>query len=133
MGAPDQDDTAYATDSYRCKDAEEAGHLEYFCLASAASSKDAESAANYCLDQWITVEGKTFDDNNKQEYNPLTRHFTQLIWKGTGKFGCAVTEPIPGGPTVGQRALTCLFDPPGNQIIAFSPSLKFQQNVQLRK
>ena len=113
---------------YRCKNAEEKGYLEYYCLAPTASSTSPESAANYCLQQWIDTQRGKYEENNKQEYSKDTRHFTQIVWKDTKRFGCAVTEKIKLGLAVNQRALICLFDPPGNQIIAFSNSLAFKNN-----
>jgi len=126
----DQDHEAYGK-MLACKAAEEIGTLEYFCVASSATSSDPNSAARNCLVEWIDNEKPLFN-RAEPKYRDETRHYTQIIWKGTTEVGCALSEVMTHGLASGRRSLVCLFNPPGNVIVAFSPSVAFAKNVGLQ-
>ena len=51
-------------------------------------------------------------DFNNQGFGMDTGHFTQLVWKGTKKLGCASSQ----ASETSNRYVVCNFDPPGNML-----------------
>lgn len=59
-------------------------------------------------------------DFNKPGYSSATGHFTQIVWKGTGKIGCASASCADGTIFTGYRAnstyVVCEYQAPGNVV-----------------
>lgn len=66
-------------------------------------------------------------DFTKAQYSAATGHFTQMVWKGSNKLGCAIqkcsSEQIGLGGSGTAQYVVCNYDPPGNYIG------KFKENV----
>ena len=58
------------------------------------------------------------DDFNNQGFSMDTGHFTQVVWKGSNKIGCAYADCPAGGlfdASYGPwRLISCMYNPPGN-------------------
>lgn len=56
-------------------------------------------------------------------YSDATGHFTQMVWKGSKKLGCAIQECSASQMGLGSsgtaRYVVCNYDPPGNYIGQF--------------
>lgn len=72
------------------------------------------------IDMW-GQERKVYDWNNPG-FSMQTGHFTQMVWKGTSKLGCAVTNC---GGSLG-KLYVCHFDGPGNYIGEFPENVAKQ-------
>ena len=75
------------------------------------------------VDQWYNeVRGYNFDIDNPDIHG--FGHFTQLVWKGTKRLGCAViTTNCQLANSIGSQihetaAHVCEYDPPGNSEFA---------------
>jgi hypothetical protein len=64
----------------------------------------------YDFDNPAVVGGTTFGCNNNP--NRVTGHFTQIVWRGSSKLGCAQNRCSLGGNT--GTLWACEYDPPGN-------------------
>ncbi|KAL1406440.1 hypothetical protein Q8F55_008139 [Vanrija albida] len=73
------------------------------------------------FDMWASGEEGKYD-YNKHEYSSATGHFTQVVWKGTTKLGCA-TATCNGD----QTYLVCEYDPAGNVIGSFEENVPRRQ------
>ena len=62
------------------------------------------------VDSWYN-EVKMYDFDN-QGFGMDTGHFTQLVWKGTTKLGCASSQ----ASETGNRYVVCNFEKPGNML-----------------
>lgn len=59
---------------------------------------------------------------NNPGFSKGTGHFTQVVWKGTTRVGCAIVD-CTGKPGMYGPYVVCAYDPPGNVIG------KFKENV----
>lgn len=66
-------------------------------------------------------------DYSAGQYSDSTGHFTQMVWKGSKRLGCAIqtctASQMGLGSTGSARYVVCNYDPPGNYIG------EFKQNV----
>lgn len=102
------DDAAYQyakrnADSYDCSGVLTHTHGQ-FGENLACGFKDGPSAVT----AWYE-EGQTYNYKSANEYN----HFTQVVWKGSTKMGCAMKDC--SGNNWGHYVV-CEYDPPGNVI-----------------
>ena len=70
----------------------------------ACGFKDGPSAVTAWYD-----EGQTYNYQTANEYN----HFTQVVWKGSTKMGCAIKDCSKNN---WGHYVVCEYDPPGNVI-----------------
>jgi uncharacterized protein YkwD len=70
----------------------------------ACGFKDGPSAVTAWYD-----EGQTYNYQTANEYN----HFTQVVWKGSTKMGCAIKDCSRNN---WGHYVVCEYDPPGNVI-----------------
>jgi len=82
-----------------------------------AGPSDMEEAVQGWYD-----EVEDYDFNN-QGFSGSTGHFTQVVWKGTERLGCAISTCPEGGPSPGRKIYVCQYSPPGNV------NNRFEENV----
>jgi len=86
----------------------------YFNSSSAASKPDIVWAGNVC-DMWYN-EIKKYNFS-KNDYQPGTGHFTQMVWKGSEKVGCAIAKK-------GNKVfIVANYFPPGNFMGKYSDNV----------
>lgn len=83
--------------------------------ASSESSIDVTQAARAAVDSWYN-EIKNYNFNNPG-FSGTTGHFTQVVWKGSIKLGCAVAHG-KGGKWF-ETYVVCNYLEPGNMQGAF--------------
>ncbi|KAI8513429.1 hypothetical protein Bbelb_100680, partial [Branchiostoma belcheri] len=66
------------------------------------------------MESWYS-EFKLYDPRHPVKSLGKAGHFTQVVWKGTGRVGCAWT----------QNYMACIYEPTGNTKSAF----RMRQNV----
>jgi len=85
------------------------------------------SSANWVVDDWYNEFHA--HKYGKDDFSSCTGHFTQAMWKGTKRIGCAKVEKFPykgkrGTYKKGKRVVVaCHYSPPGNVVG------KFNENV----
>ncbi|KAI7858521.1 CAP domain-containing protein [Circinella umbellata] len=84
------------------------------CVFEHSSGSYGENLAQGFPD-WEGVVTAWYDENTEYDYSKpgFTHgigHFTQLVWVGTTKLGCAVAD------CNGNPLYTCSYDPPGNVV-----------------
>lgn len=66
-------------------------------------------------------------DFDKGEYSDATGHFTQMVWKGSKKLGCALQQCTAKQMGLGNSGnanfVVCNYDPPGNWIGEFKENV----------
>lgn len=66
-------------------------------------------------------------DYNKAQYSDATGHFTQMVWKGSKKLGCAIqkctAQQMGLGSSGNANFVVCNYDPPGNWIGEFKENV----------
>lgn len=66
-------------------------------------------------------------DFDKGEYSDATGHFTQMVWKGSKKLGCALqkctAQQMGLGSSGSANYVVCNYDPPGNWIGEFKENV----------
>lgn len=66
-------------------------------------------------------------DFAKAQYSDATGHFTQMVWKGSKRLGCAIQECTASEMGLGTQGkaqyVVCNYDPPGNVIGEFGDNV----------
>ncbi|KAJ3695711.1 hypothetical protein LUZ60_001088 [Juncus effusus] len=76
------------------------------------------------VDEWVKERWSYHWSSNSCNPNEMCGHFTQMIWEGTGRLGCARMKCNNATFTF----FTCNYDPPGNYI-GRRPILNYQKFV----
>ncbi|CDR87748.1 related to PRY1-strong similarity to the plant PR-1 class of pathogen related proteins [Sporisorium scitamineum] len=89
----------------------------------------AGTASNFGAKQSCTMwydEVSQYDFSAAQ-YSDATGHFTQMVWKGTKRLGCAIQECTASQMGLGSSGkaqyVVCNYDPPGNVIGQFKENV----------
>ena len=89
-------------------------------LAVEAGGNSA-TAGKEAVDKWYSEVG-AWNASGKNAFLPAAGHYTQLVWKGSTKVGCAMATGVINGST-DFATVACDYYPPGN-------SGAYTQNVQ---
>ena len=101
------------------------GENMHFATGSIADSDDCENYENVieCIvkDGWYVEQESLYDYNNPEaEFNLVSLHFTQIVWKSTTEIGCGYRTDCGGDwPYVS----VCQYNPPGNVIGDFADNV----------
>ncbi|RKH33391.1 hypothetical protein D7Y13_05885 [Corallococcus praedator] len=99
------------------------GYGENLYWAGSSTKAEAAAIAAAAVKAWYD-EMKLYDFKNGSS-SKATGHFTQLVWKGTTKVGCAVAQGK--GSRLYETYVVCNYQAPGNMMG------DFQKNVSPKR